>query len=626
NLEAAKDEATKAWKAAVEVKGGQTQVEAAAMRLAPVGRLSGSVRAADARVTDFTGTRAYIPGSSYVAEARSDGTFTISNVPDGVFELGAFNAELGDGKVSGVAIRSGQTSIAAPVLLDFHGPELKALMRPDTGDPVDNAAPGSLLRLNGQSFGFARALRFAVHFPGGVAADYARISDSDLVVKVPAQAQAGHITVEVSKLHSRPLNFRLIKTLTLGAPSITIPETGTIDLGRWVDARDAEGARIEEFREGDRVVTSAPYLTWSVDSPLAAVTPRGTLKPQAEGSVVVAIKAGDKLIRTLNVEIRAGAPVPDPDATPTPSPTPSPTLGPTPGPTPSPTPNPSSTPPPSPMPFPAPPIDSVVPANAGEGAQVTVNGAFFRDSAQPGLVAAVTLNDLAGDNLAVVNAAKLTFKIPVGAANGNVVVTLGDQTSNGAPFTVLKFFSLNVATVDVLVGKTFQPILSAKDPTGATVASPSAIWSFTGSGAIVDLATGKVTAVENGDGTVKAASGTLSRTLAAHMFTVTAVSLNKASLTLNTMPPGNSQPDARFKTAERLTATVAASDRGDRRVTWTTSNAARATVDATGLVTAARGATEGDVTITATSVDDPTFSASCTVTITVFGDIDESIE
>ena len=82
---------------------------------------------------------------------------------------------------------------------------------------------------------------------------------------------------------------------------------------------------------------------------------------------------------------------------------------------------------------------------------------------------------------------------------------------------------------------------------------------------------------------------------------VTSVSLDKASLELT-----------EGETAQ-LTATVLPDNATNKNVTWSTSNASIATVDANGLVTAVSA---GTATITVTT-EDGTKTASCTVTVTV---------
>lgn len=62
----------------------------------------------------------------------------------------------------------------------------------------------------------------------------------------------------------------------------------------------------------------------------------------------------------------------------------------------------------------------------------------------------------------------------------------------------------------------------------------------------------------------------------------------------------------------QLTATVQPENATDRTVTWTSSDPAIATVDATGLVTAVA---VGTATVTATTTDGTALTASCQVTV-----------
>ena len=81
--------------------------------------------------------------------------------------------------------------------------------------------------------------------------------------------------------------------------------------------------------------------------------------------------------------------------------------------------------------------------------------------------------------------------------------------------------------------------------------------------------------------------------------TVTGVSLNKTTLTLN------------IGASETLTATVAPVDAANKKVTWMSGNEAVATVDANGKVT---GVKAGEATITVTT-EDGGKTASCKVTV-----------
>ena len=118
-------------------------------------------------------------------------------------------------------------------------------------------------------------------------------------------------------------------------------------------------------------------------------------------------------------------------------------------------------------------------------------------------------------------------------------------------------------------------------------------------------ANGRVTAVKAGSATITAQAGDLSATctvtVKAKIIPVTSVSLNKPSLELT-------EGDT-----ETLTATIAPDNATDKTVSWSSSDATTASVDATGKVTAVKA---GTATITAKAGDK---SATCTVTVEALG-------
>ena len=90
-------------------------------------------------------------------------------------------------------------------------------------------------------------------------------------------------------------------------------------------------------------------------------------------------------------------------------------------------------------------------------------------------------------------------------------------------------------------------------------------------------------------------------TVKANTVSVTGVTLNKSTLSLN------------VGASETLTATVAPADASNKNVTWASSNTTIATVDASGKVT---GLAKGTVTITVTT-EDGAKTATCKVTVTI---------
>ncbi|WP_104991279.1 Ig-like domain-containing protein [Deinococcus sp. NW-56] len=150
-----------------------------------------------------------------------------------------------------------------------------------------------------------------------------------------------------------------------------------------------------------------------------------------------------------------------------------------------------------------------------------------------------------------------------------------------------------------------QPVTATVEGTG--VFNPAVTWVTSDPGVAGVDAAGRVTAVAPGTATVTAISvgdpgrrASLSVTVTAKAPTVTGVTLSPTELSLTT---GGSQV---------VTAAVQGTGTFNPAVTWSSSQAGVASVDAAGRVTAV---TPGQATITATSVGDPSRRASLTVTV-----------
>ena len=126
-------------------------------------------------------------------------------------------------------------------------------------------------------------------------------------------------------------------------------------------------------------------------------------------------------------------------------------------------------------------------------------------------------------------------------------------------------------------------------------------WS-TSSESVATVVNGVVTAVAEGEATITAKVGGLSASCAVKVtksvIAVTSVTLNKTTLSLTK------------NQSETLLATVTPDNATDKTVTWTSSDATKASVDQNGLVTALKS---GKVIITAKAGEK---SATCEVTIT----------
>ena len=145
----------------------------------------------------------------------------------------------------------------------------------------------------------------------------------------------------------------------------------------------------------------------------------------------------------------------------------------------------------------------------------------------------------------------------------------------------------------------------------ATVSDGSSVtWSSSDTSVASVNQSGKVTANSKGSATITA-SATIDDTLITATCAVT-VTDPDATVSSVSVSPSSTSLDVYSNKTVTLTATVNGSYNPPQSVTWSTSNNTLATVDTDGVVTALK---EGNVTITATSVYDPTKSGSATISI-----------
>ena len=160
------------------------------------------------------------------------------------------------------------------------------------------------------------------------------------------------------------------------------------------------------------------------------------------------------------------------------------------------------------------------------------------------------------------------------------------------------FIELNRSTLELFVGESFALTATVR-PDNAT--DKTVTWSSDPSSVAAVDANGNVTAVAGGSATVTARCGSAvaSCTVLISLKTipVDGITLNKTALML------------REGDSETLIATVYPDNASDKTVTWTTSNAAVATVDNNGKVTAVAN---GSVTISAVAADKV---ATCIVSV-----------
>ena len=158
--------------------------------------------------------------------------------------------------------------------------------------------------------------------------------------------------------------------------------------------------------------------------------------------------------------------------------------------------------------------------------------------------------------------------------------------------------TLSKSSLSLTVGGT-STLTATVNPSNAT--DKTVTWSSSDTSIATVSSSGKVTAVAVGTATItaKAGSKTATCTVTVKPIEVTSVTLDKTTLSLQT---GESTT---------LTATVNPSNATDKTVTWSSSDATIAYIDANGKVTAKRA---GSAMITATAGEK---TATCAVTVTV---------
>jgi len=176
----------------------------------------------------------------------------------------------------------------------------------------------------------------------------------------------------------------------------------------------------------------------------------------------------------------------------------------------------------------------------------------------------------------------------------------GDDNGGGNTGVSVTGVTLNKTTLTLTVGGT-ETLTATVNPTNAT--NKTVAWSTSNAAvANVNSTSGLVTAVAAGTATITVTTADGNKTATCSVtvpVSVTGVSLNKSSLFL--LAVGDS---------ETLTATVAPDNATNKAVTWTTSDATKATV-VDGLVTAVA---VGTATITVTTADGNK-TATCAVTV-----------
>ena len=171
--------------------------------------------------------------------------------------------------------------------------------------------------------------------------------------------------------------------------------------------------------------------------------------------------------------------------------------------------------------------------------------------------------------------------------------------------------TVSPATLNMFSGRTSQ-LTASIVPQNAS-APPDITWSSSRTAvATVNATTGLVTAVATGSATITATTATGTR------FTATCVVTVTTPVTSIVITPSTSLTMYVGQAPQQLTATVAPTNALNKTLTWSSTNAAVATVSSTGLVTPVAN---GSTTIRATANDGSGVVASKTVTVVTFAGI-----
>lgn len=212
--------------------------------------------------------------------------------------------------------------------------------------------------------------------------------------------------------------------------------------------------------------------------------------------------------------------------------------------------------------------------------------------------------ETSNEAVATVSAEGVVTAVAVGDATITVTTEDGSFTATTAVHVVVKVegISLDKSTLSLVTGGTYS-LVTTISPANAT--NKSITYTSSNTAVATVSSTGVVTAVGNGTAMITAASADGGKTavcLVTVTTKVTGVSLSATSLTLY---PGS---------FEQLTATVAPATASNKSVTYSSSNAAVATVSTTGSKGSITAKAPGTTIITVTTADGSK-KATCTVTV-----------
>lgn len=197
----------------------------------------------------------------------------------------------------------------------------------------------------------------------------------------------------------------------------------------------------------------------------------------------------------------------------------------------------------------------------------------------------------------------LWFRLAPLMVLGTLAACGGGGDSSTGPGAVASV-SVNVGTVTMTaIGATQAVTAVAKDAKGATVTSASIVWTVDNAAIATIAGSGSsavITAISPGATVAHARVGAIGADIPVQVLGVRSMQVNPSNASI------------RAGDTQNFSVTFDADAGVSQAVTWTSGDAAVATVSATGVVT---GVTAGTTTIRATSVADPRISSTANVTV-----------
>ncbi len=211
------------------------------------------------------------------------------------------------------------------------------------------------------------------------------------------------------------------------------------------------------------------------------------------------------------------------------------------------------------------------------------------------------------DAVATVDANGLVTAVASGTATITATTADGSNLTASCSVTVKQLavsLTLDKTAAEVTVGETLQ-LTATVVPDNTS--NPAVTWSSSNDAVATVDETGKITAIAAGTATITATT-----TDGSNLTASCEVTVKPAVILVNSIVLDKTTAEVVEGGMVKLTATVLPEDATDKSVTWTTSDAAIATVNEDGLVTAVA---PGTVTITVSAKDGSDKTATCEVTV-----------